>query len=148
MLILSNSYLPFFVQLKQAKTEEEIKDMLIAMDYSFQFECGYLKRIVTVQDVQEFLRTAWLHYTVYNVYGEISQLKDGIANTLNLQKLISSNPQAVRSLFVIGASSLSASFLQEAFVIDYSLDGSNDKLQEESVIMNFFDFLQDCEGVL
>ena len=134
------------MQLKQAESEEEIKDILVANDYSFQFECGYLKRVVTLKDVREFLHAAWLHYTVYNIYGEISQLKDGIVNTLNFQNLITSNPQATRSLLVFGKSTLSATFLQEAFIIDYSLNGSNDKSQEEAVIMNFFDFLQDCEG--
>ncbi len=82
---------------------------------------------------------------MYNIYSDIFQLKDGVVNTLNFFYLIMSNPQDTRSLFVFGKSSLSATYLQEAFIIDYS-NGSNDKIQEEAVIMNFFDFLQDCEG--
>ncbi len=107
------------MQLKQAESEEEIKDILAANDYSFQFECGYLKHVVTLKDVGEFLHVAWLHYTVYNIYGEISQLKDGVVNTL-FSKF--NNVQATRSLFVFGKSSLSATFLQEAFIIDNSLN--------------------------
>ena len=92
------------------------------------------------------MRTVWLHHTVCRVYGEIQQLKDGIVNTLNFNHIIASNPQAVRSLFVPSNFHLTASFMQEEFIIEYSIDGSNDRVREEAVIMNWFDYLQDCEG--
>ena len=101
------------MQLRQDKSTEEIQEVLSANDYSFLFECGYSKPSITLADIQELLRTVWLHHTVDRVYGEIQQLKDGIVNTLNFNHIIASNPQAARSLFVPSNFHLTASFMVE-----------------------------------
>ena len=82
MCDVSNVVYVRFMQLRQAKSTEEIQEVLSSKDYSFLFECGYSKPSITLADIQELLRTVWLHHTVYRVYGEIQQLKDGIVNTL------------------------------------------------------------------
>ena len=71
MCDVSNVVYVHFMQLRQAKSTEEIQDVLSANDYSFLFECGYSKPSITLVDIQELLRTVWLHHTVYRFYGEI-----------------------------------------------------------------------------
>ena len=137
------------MQLELAKSTEEIQEILSSNDYSFRFDCGYTKadRLISVNEIQSFQRAVWLHYTVYRVYGEIQQLREGIMNTLNFGHLITTNNHAIRSFFIQEKyPHLSAAFMQEIFLVQYSPEGSNDRIHEEAVVMNWFDFLQDCEG--
>ena len=46
-----------------------------------------------------------------------------------------------------GHRSLSTSFMQEIFLVQYSPDSSNNHIHEEAVIRNWFNYLQDCEGM-
>ena len=68
--------------------------------------------------------------------------------TLNFSQLIGANHNAVWYLFTSkGHRSLSTSFMQEIFLMQYSPDGSNSRTHEEAVIMNWFNYLQDCVGI-
>ena len=118
-------------------------------DYSC-FDCGFTKAdsSISLNDINLFVRAVWLHFTVYRIDGEIQQLREGLINTLNFSQLVGANHNAVWSLFTSkGHRSLSTSFMQEIFLVQYSPDGSNSRIHEEAVIINWFNHLQDCEGM-
>lgn len=106
-------------------------------------------RAVGLDDIPSFLCVVWLDFTVYRVHGEIQQLRGGLLSTLHFNHLITANPQAVRSLLASGDPfHVSAASMQELFKIEFSPQGSNDRFHEEAVIMNYYNFLQDCEGTV
>lgn len=104
-------------------------------------------RAITLDDVPLLLRAVWLHFTLYKVYGEIQQLKTGLLQTLHFDHLVGASPGMVRCLLVAkGALLLSAASLQDMMKITYSPPGCNLRQSEEAVTLNWFNFLQECEG--
>lgn len=106
--------------------------------------CYY--RAITLDDVPLLLRTVWLDFTLYRVYGETQQLRNGLLETLHFDHLVGASPDMIRCLLVSGAvPPLSAASLQDMMKIQYSLPGSNLRQSEEAVTLNWFNFLQECE---
>ena len=92
------------------------------------------------------MRCISLHY-LYSVYAEINQLRKGLLETLNLNKLADKHPMELWSLLAASkAEILTAVDMQDLFQVQYSPRGSNNRLLEENVIMHMYDFLQECEG--
>ena len=42
---------------------------------------------------------------------------------------------------------ITADIIQDLFIIDYSIHGSNNRLKEETIIMNWVSYLHDLEGL-
>ena len=39
-------------------------------------------------------------------------------------------------------------YLQDAFIIQYSLNGSNNRTKEEAIVMHWFEYIYNCKGML
>ena len=91
----------------------------------------------------------WLDFTLYRVYGETQQLKTGLLQTLHFDHVVGASPSVIRSLLVSGSDNLlTAGSLQDMMKIHYSPPGSNWCKMEETVTLNRFNFLQECEGTI
>ena len=67
--------------------------------------------------------------------------------TLHFDHLVGASPDLIRYLLVSGVTPpLSAAGIQDMMKIHCSPPGSNLRQSEEAVILNWFHFLQECEG--
>ena len=87
----------------------------------------------------------WLDFTLYRAYGEAQQLRTGLLQTLHFDHIVGASPSVIRCLLVPGSGiRLTAAGLQDTMKIQYSPPGSNWRQMEETVILNWFNFLQEC----
>ena len=122
---------------------------MTANDYSFRFDCGFNKPVSTISfaDTPMFLKSVWLHFIFYSVLGELEQFKEGFRETLQMEHLIQEYPEMIRSLLVFKKNELTAGYIQDLFHVQFSSRGSNDFRKEETVVMHWYCFLMECEGM-
>ena len=84
---------------------------------------------------------------LYSVYGELQQFRDGLLQTLQIEHLVHDHPDIVWSLLAHKQNELTAGYIQNLFEVQYSPKGSNDIRDEQAVIMNWYTFLMECEGM-
>ena len=139
--------LPF--QLQASSTQDQLRSVFDKHDFDFLFTCGYAKPIslVKLADVRQLVKTVWLHYVKFNPRVELEELRRGICETLQLDSLISAHAERVWKLLVSSKMyNVTSSYLQDIFVIHYSLEGSNNRIDEEAVVFSWFDYISECEG--
>ena len=91
----------------------------------------------------------WLDFTLYRAYGEGQQLRTGLLQTLHFDHIVGASPSVIRCLLVSGSGiRLTAAGLQDTMKIQYTPSGSNWRQMEETVILNWFNLLQECEGAV
>ena len=118
-------------------------------DLGFRFECGYSKPTnqVELSDKHEIIKSLWLHYIYFLPNVELQQLRKGIRDTLQMELVVCSHPNAVLSFLVASPDfEVSADFLLESFIIKYSEQGSNKRAAEEAIIVNWNDYVTECGG--
>lgn len=91
-----------------------------------------------------------MHYVIYNVHTELSHLKCGLMETLQLKRFAEDHPVELWSLLALNKKErkLTATDFQDLFIAVYCPSGSNLRLDEERVMMYFYNFLQACEGIV
>ena len=127
----------------------ELRSLLLDDTYSFRFNCGYTKPVhcMDVDDKDDFIRSIWLHYVLFRPYAELEQLKKGFQETLQMQVLVCTYGKEVR--LCLAASQLfnvTPNCLQDAFMIDYSDNGSNNRTKEEAIVYFWFEYISNCKG--
>ena len=130
-----------------ANSEEEVKEIVKTESFDFQYTCGYNK-VVSLSNREEFVKAICMHYVIYNVHTELTHLRNGLMQTLQMRKFAQDHAVELWSLLAISkeGNELTASQIQDLFVAVYSPKGSNARLEEERVMMFLCDFLQACEG--
>ena len=150
----SNQYYYFlvFMQIDKAASTDEMISEMEENNYSFRFDCGFTKPqsaiLVTYSDKQTFFRSVWLHYVIYSVYGELEQFRDGLLETLQIEHIVHEHPEVFWSLIASKDNELTAGCIQDLFEVQYSPKGSNNAKAQQAVIMNWYTFLIECEGML
>lgn len=86
-----------FVQMMDATDEADLQSCLSGDDYSFIFDCGCTS-IITMENRVEVLETVWQHHTHFAIHAELSQLREGLRDTLNFGTLIDLHPAGVLKL--------------------------------------------------
>ena len=117
----------------------ELKGVLSSEDFSFRFECGYNKpdSHITMETRQEFINAVSLHYALYHVRAEVNQLKRGMLDTLHFGHLVKEHPIEMWSLLAVNkVDRLTAQQVEDLFVVEFSPQGSNDRVEEEAAIMH------------
>ena len=64
-----------------------------------------------------------------------------------MEHLVRDNSQVVRSLLVFQHKQVTADVIQDLFKVQYSPTGSNNLRDEQAVIMHWYTFLQECDGM-
>ena len=118
-------------------------------DFDFLFTCGYTKAIsqITVNDIDQLVKTVWLHYVHYHPLAELIQLRKGIRDTLGLDNFMSMHPDCFWKLLVSSDFfSVTPAYLSDIFVIQYSDNGSNNRTKEEAIMFFWFEYISECQG--
>lgn len=85
-------------------------------------------------------------HTIYSIKAELDQIVTGL-HVYGLGKLIESNPEALRPLFVYYKPlKLSADALFDMFPARLSESGSNTRETQEAALMHWINFTQAVEG--
>ena len=125
------------LQLKLLKREE----------FDFRFQCGYQKPMpsVTLEDKEMLIRCVWLHFVLYSPLAELKQLQKGLLEILQFKHLVDNYTKEVWGL--LAASNMyeiTSKFLCDSFVVQYSFNGSNNRIQEESIVFSWYEYISDC----
>ena len=112
-------------------------------------ECGITKPAVMMHlaDKEKIISAVCLHYAVLSSLAELEQLRRGL-HTLRFSVLMESYPFLFKQLFLHSNTSVTADFIQDLFQVDYSVPGSNNRVKEEAIMMNWVSYLQDLEGMV
>lgn len=124
---------------------------LVDDELGFRFECGYSKPTskILLSDKDKIVKAVWLHYVYFIPHAELEQLRKGLRETLQLERLMCLYPE--KMYYFLASSSnfdVTASYLLDSFVIVYSEQGCNKRTSEEAVILSWTDYIMECEGIL
>lgn len=134
--------------MKGITNEAELRTELGKDCYAFRFDYGYCKSAanLTIKDKDDFINVVWLHHIFFVPHAELEQLRKGFRETLEVEILCLQHPDKL--VEVLAANKLfipsSKHFIDEA-VIDYSDNGSNDRTKEEAIVVNWNNFVNECE---
>ena len=88
------------------------------------------------------------HYFVIDrVRTAIEIFKEGLA-TLSILETMQKHPTAFRKIFCHSERLLTSEDVDQAFKPQLDEPGSNNRIKQETAVMNWRDFLQNCEGRL
>ena len=98
-------------------------------------------------DLSELIQNMCLHFVIYTAKSELDQLRDGLT-TLGLLHIMESNyMQFLPSFLACHQEELTADKLIGLFKIDvWSPKGSNDREDEEAVIVNWENYVRTTKG--
>ena len=96
-----------------------------------------------MENKHEFVSVTWKHFALYSIYAELTEFRNGFLSTLNLKHLASVSPRVVHYLVAAeNAKPLTTECLQDLFVPEFSDHGSNARTIEETIIHNWFTFVE------
>lgn len=90
----------------------------------------------------QVVRALCLHYSILVSLAELEQLKRG----LSLQRfstLMESHPHLLRKAFLPPKVVISSDFIQDMYTVLFSPVGSNNRSEEQSVVMLWYQYLQE-----
>ena len=130
-----------------AKTTEELQELLSGEAYNFRFDCGYSKSTtaMSLDDGKEMVRCIWLYHIMFQCHAALDQFRKGLRETLQFGHLMSTYAEEAWGLLAASiAFNVTADYLCDAFVIQYSDNGSNNRTKEEAIIFMWYDYITDC----
>ena len=147
MLLKHDTGIHIALQVQSATTTEQLQALLNGDDYTFRFHCGYTKpsTLVSLDDKEEFARSIWLHFVLFQPHAELEQLRKGPYQTLQFELLACAHPKEVWG--ILAASTVfdvTPQHLCDSFVVHYSDNGSNNRNKEEAVIFFWFEYVSEC----
>ena len=89
----------------------------------------------------------WEHFVLYSIYAELTEFRNRVLNSLNLKHLASVSPRVMYCLTADNAKLLTAECLKDLFVPQFSDHCSNARKAEETVIHNWFTFIEEISGI-
>lgn len=133
--------------MQSANSTEQLRTILGMESFNFLSSCGYTKptAFTSMDDKEDIVRTVWLHFVLFHPHAELAQLRKGLYNTLQFEVLAIQYSKEIRSL--LAASTLfdvTPQYLCDAFVVQYSPNGSNKRTKEEAIVYFWFEYVSDC----
>lgn len=128
-------------------TEEEFRQLICSSDYEFLLDCGVTKptMMMHLTDKEKVISAVCLHHAVLGSLAELEQLRRGL-QTARFSVLMEHHVSLFRQLFFHQEKAITSDFIQDLFTVTYSSPGSNNRLREEAIMMNWVSYLQDLEG--
>ena len=132
--------------LNEESSGDELEQILRHSDYMFRFDCGF-SRVITMENKDEFMSVVWKHF-LYSIYAELTKFPNGLLNSLNHKHLATASPRVSHCLLAAeNAKPLTAECLQDLFVPEFSQHGSNVRTTEETIIHNWYTFIEKVSGI-
>ena len=137
------------LQIKSARTDSELQELLLQDSFGFVSECGYMKPIALVKlcDVSIIVKRVCMDYVLLRSSLEMEQFCQGLESHKILY-LMRTSSAVVKKLFVYHPENISVQKIQELLIPEFSPRGCNMREEEEAVIMNWNDYLKDIEGTI
>jgi len=138
-----------YLQVQEAKTTEELSGIVGTDEYDFRFDCGYTKPTcqLKIADRDQMVKCIWLHFIFFMPHAELEQLKQGFQETLRMDQLVALHSSEIRSFLVLSSDfDITPTSLLGSFVVCYSDKGSNKRVVEEAVMLNWSDYILDLDG--
>lgn len=134
-------------QVLSTRSESEFQDIVANEELDFRFVCGYQSPL-TFSTRDEFVHAIVMHFAIYSVHAELTQLKRGIFENLKLGELAGQHPIEMWSLLAgrIERRHMTAADLEDMFEVEFSPIGSNNRVMEETLISFLYEYFQLCEG--
>ena len=139
---------PFPYQLQEVNSDDGFCQLVCSSEYEFLLECGITKPVtkMNLADKDKVVSAVCLHYAVLGSLAELEQVKRGL-QTVRFTLLMECHPYQFKQLFLYSKKPVTADFMQDLFKVEYSDPGSNNRVKEEAIVMNWVSYLQDLEGV-
>lgn len=106
--------------------------------------CGYNTE-PTFAKKEELLAELCHYFVVDRVRTAIEMFKAGLA-TLGILETMQKHPNAFRKIFCHSDNVLTSEDVDQTFKPQLDDPGSNNRMKQETAVMNWRDFLQNCEG--
>ncbi|XP_074659127.1 G2/M phase-specific E3 ubiquitin-protein ligase-like [Tubulanus polymorphus] len=109
-----------------------------------RFEMGFTKPSIFIKlsDKQKIVEYLALNFLVHRSKSELNQLLEGMS-TLGVLDLIRKFPSSFEKVFSGAPSPMSVDYMTQLFHVDYSPPGSNKRVEEEQIIMNWTFLLEE-----
>ena len=134
------------MQISEAKSTEELSDLLGCDSYSFIRDVGYSKPQPKYGDKEDIVHSIALHYVILSVKAELDQIVQGLNEGDLLW--ISNEARKLENLFLYKSGSLTATQIEDLFPPTMSACGSNRRDAEEEILLHWNYFLKDVEDGL
>lgn len=117
-------------------------------EFEFRFTCGVTQPTygMKLEDKHAIVSSLCRHFTIYATAAELDQFIKGL-ETLNFHSLMLQYPSIFQKVFMACDQTITADFIQDFYDVLYSPVGSNKRKTEESIIMNWINYLHDIEGI-
>lgn len=112
--------------------------------------CGYTKGTsrVKLSDVTQLVATVWLHFVKFHPRAELDQLRKGLCETLDFKQIMALHSECVLKLLASSRSfDVTSSYVLDLFVVQYSHEGSNNRTKEEAIMLSWYDYVTECQGM-
>jgi hypothetical protein len=133
-------------KISEAKSTEELLDLLHCDSYSFVRDVGYLKPQPVYGDKQDIVRSVALHYVILSVKAELDQIVQGLHEGGLLWT--SDEARKLEDIFLYKSGSLTAAQIEDLFPPTMSACGSNRRDAEEEILLHWNYFLKDVQDGL
>lgn len=101
---------------------------------------------VTIADKHAIVNDLSIHCVVYYWKAALDQLKSGLG-TLGILQLMQKYPTLMKPLFLDSAQkAMKVSDVLDLFSVEWSPSGSNQREEEEAVILQWTEYVQEIEG--
>lgn len=101
--------------------------------------------MATIDDKEGIVRTVWLHFVLFQPHAELAQLRKGLYNTLQFDILAITYPNEVKAILAASALfDVTAKFIKDSFVVNYSPNGSNNRTKEEAIVYFWSEYISEC----
>ena len=120
----------------------------IQKEFDFRFNCGYTKptNSLDISDKEEFIQAIWLHHVFFLPHAELEQLRKGFRETLQVEIIACVHGELLHgALASTRAFEPTSRHLIDQIIVSYSHEGSNNRTQEESIMLNWSEYVGECE---
>lgn len=133
--------------MQDINSDEEFQRLICSSGFEFILDCGITKPTVNMSlaDRDMVVSAVSLHHAVLGSLAELEQLRRGL-QTARFYMLLEDNKCLFKPLFRHQNKPITSNFIQDFFEVDFSERGSNNRLKEESIMMNWVTYLQYLEG--
>ena len=136
------------LQIQGTTTKQEFIGEIQKDEFDFRFNCGYIKPTISldISDKEEFIQAIWLHHVFFLPHAELKQLRKGFRETLQVEILACTDGELLHAVFAsTQAFEPAARHLIDQIIVSYSHEGTNNRTQEESIMLNWSEYVTECE---
>lgn len=139
------------MQIQAADRISDLHQLLTGNESDIVYDSGFSKSIirVTLSDIPDIVKTVCHYNTVFAMKPQLDQLSEGL-KLHGVHELIKMYPAQMKNLFVLNHSqeALNADDFIALFSTNFSPSASTKRALEESIYMNWVEFVQDVANGL